>query len=208
MVLSLGPGPWGLLPTLLLDCLSGESSRLAFSSCYLRASKSRRLPAAGCQPDLRCVTSLRRLDQEPQAGPRRLPAMVGSRCGFQREPLLPPRNPCWARRRYNRLDTLAHCKPPPQAMLLSLLQSFLYLHRATMTTRRFSLVGVVLAAVLLLTAQASVVVLDERAVNCKVVTGALGALKGLGAPATAFCSAYLHVPATAVTTTTSTQAAR
>ena len=38
--------------------------------------------------------------------------------------------------------------------------------------------------------------LVARAVNCKAVTGVLGAVKALGAPATSFCSSYLNVPAT------------
>ncbi|OAL49310.1 hypothetical protein IQ07DRAFT_588635 [Pyrenochaeta sp. DS3sAY3a] len=46
-----------------------------------------------------------------------------------------------------------------------------------------------------------------RAVNCKVVTGVLGVVKALGAPATSFCSSYLNIPATSTvrTTKTSTQ---
>jgi hypothetical protein len=45
--------------------------------------------------------------------------------------------------------------------------------------------------------------LEQRAANCNVVTGALAILKPLGAPATSFCSSYLHIPATSTLTTTS-----
>lgn len=45
---------------------------------------------------------------------------------------------------------------------------------------------------------------NERAVNCNAVSGALKVLQSLGAPATSFCSSYLRVPATATTTVTST----
>ncbi|KAF2130703.1 hypothetical protein P153DRAFT_383929 [Dothidotthia symphoricarpi CBS 119687] len=45
---------------------------------------------------------------------------------------------------------------------------------------------------------------NERAVNCNSVSGALKVLKGLGAPATSFCSSYLKIPATVTTTTTTT----
>jgi hypothetical protein len=46
-----------------------------------------------------------------------------------------------------------------------------------------------------------------RAVNCKVVTGVLGVVKALGAPATSFCSSYLHVPATSTIQATITPTA-
>jgi hypothetical protein len=45
-------------------------------------------------------------------------------------------------------------------------------------------------------------VLIARAVDCKVVTGVLSAVKALGAPATSFCSLYLRIPATTATTVT------
>jgi hypothetical protein len=43
-----------------------------------------------------------------------------------------------------------------------------------------------------------------RAVNCKAVTGVIGAIKALGAPATSFCSSYLKVPATSTVRATVT----
>lgn len=46
--------------------------------------------------------------------------------------------------------------------------------------------------------------LEDRAVDCAKVTGALSVLKKLGPPATTFCSAYLKVPAKSTTTTTLT----
>jgi len=46
--------------------------------------------------------------------------------------------------------------------------------------------------------------LDQRAINCAQVTGALSALRKLGAPATAFCSSFLQIPATKTLTTTVT----
>ena len=44
--------------------------------------------------------------------------------------------------------------------------------------------------------------LEPRNLDCKAVNGALTLLKGLGAPATQFCSSYLHVPYTATQTIT------
>ncbi|KAF2734549.1 hypothetical protein EJ04DRAFT_564126 [Polyplosphaeria fusca] len=44
--------------------------------------------------------------------------------------------------------------------------------------------------------------LKPRAVDCKAVNKALSCLKTLGAPATAFCSSYLHIPATTTITST------
>ncbi|KAH7068809.1 hypothetical protein BKA63DRAFT_520156 [Paraphoma chrysanthemicola] len=46
-----------------------------------------------------------------------------------------------------------------------------------------------------------------RAVNCNVVTGVLGVVKALGAPATSFCSSYLRVPATSTIKATITPTA-
>lgn len=48
--------------------------------------------------------------------------------------------------------------------------------------------------------------LDQRAVNCAKVTGALSVLKKLGPPATSFCSSYLKIPGTLTSTTTVTPA--
>jgi hypothetical protein len=47
-------------------------------------------------------------------------------------------------------------------------------------------------------------VIEQRAVNCNAVTGVLGIVKALGAPATSFCSSYLSVPATSTVLTTTT----
>lgn len=44
----------------------------------------------------------------------------------------------------------------------------------------------------------------ERAVNCKVVTGVLAAVKNLGGLATSYCSSYLHIPATTTLTSITT----
>ncbi|KAG4442422.1 hypothetical protein IFR05_002124 [Cadophora sp. M221] len=43
--------------------------------------------------------------------------------------------------------------------------------------------------------------LGERAVNCKAINGVLSALKGLGGPATSFCSSYLGIGTATVTNT-------
>ncbi|KAF2432544.1 hypothetical protein EJ08DRAFT_121453 [Tothia fuscella] len=43
-----------------------------------------------------------------------------------------------------------------------------------------------------------------RAVNCKAVTGVLAIVMGLGAPATSFCSSFIHIPATTTKFTTTT----
>lgn len=48
--------------------------------------------------------------------------------------------------------------------------------------------------------------LDERAIDCSKVNGALSILKKLGPPATTFCSSYLKVPATKTVITTVTPA--
>jgi hypothetical protein len=39
----------------------------------------------------------------------------------------------------------------------------------------------------------------ERYVDCKIVTGVLSVLKGLGGPATSFCSSYLSIGTATVT---------
>jgi hypothetical protein len=44
--------------------------------------------------------------------------------------------------------------------------------------------------------------LQERALDCKAINTALTVLKALGPPATAFCSSYLHIPATITSVTT------
>jgi hypothetical protein len=49
--------------------------------------------------------------------------------------------------------------------------------------------------------------LQDRAVDCAKVTGALSALKKLGPPATTFCRSYLKVPGTSTITTTTTPTA-
>ncbi|PVH73588.1 hypothetical protein DL98DRAFT_538227 [Cadophora sp. DSE1049] len=41
--------------------------------------------------------------------------------------------------------------------------------------------------------------LEDRAVNCKVLNGVLSVLKGLGGPATSFCSSYLSIGTATVT---------
>lgn len=46
--------------------------------------------------------------------------------------------------------------------------------------------------------------LDNRAIDCSKVTGALSVLKKLGPPATTFCSSYLKLPGTKTSTTTIT----
>jgi hypothetical protein len=44
-----------------------------------------------------------------------------------------------------------------------------------------------------------VLAMEERAVNCNAVTGVLAILKGFGGPATSFCSSYLQIGTTTVT---------
>lgn len=48
--------------------------------------------------------------------------------------------------------------------------------------------------------------LDQRAIDCSKVTGALSVLKKLGPPATSFCSSYLKIAGTKTLTTTFTPA--
>jgi hypothetical protein len=48
--------------------------------------------------------------------------------------------------------------------------------------------------------------LEKRAPNCKAANVALTVLKALGPPATAFCSSYLHIPATITSVITATTA--
>ncbi|KAH8665231.1 hypothetical protein BGZ60DRAFT_411022 [Tricladium varicosporioides] len=43
--------------------------------------------------------------------------------------------------------------------------------------------------------------IDGRAANCKAIVGVLAALKGLGGPATSFCSSYLRIGTSTVTST-------
>lgn len=47
-------------------------------------------------------------------------------------------------------------------------------------------------------------VLDERAIDCAKVTGALSVLRAIGPQATTFCSSFLKVPGTKTATTTFT----
>ena len=44
----------------------------------------------------------------------------------------------------------------------------------------------------------------QKGVDCKAVNLALTVLKGLGPPATSFCSSYLKVPATSTVSITTT----
>lgn len=48
--------------------------------------------------------------------------------------------------------------------------------------------------------------LEDRAINCAKVTGALSVLKKAGPPATSFCSSFLKIPGTQTSTTTVTPA--
>jgi hypothetical protein len=74
------------------------------------------------------------------------------------------------------------------------------------------LYSILLQAVLLTQTQANPLdvyagTIEQRAVDCKAVTGVLAVVRALGAPATSFCSSYLGVPtaATKLTTTTPTR---
>jgi hypothetical protein len=76
-----------------------------------------------------------------------------------------------------------------------------------MTMFKFLLVAAVSGLVTAWPEPTAAAYLDNRAIDCSKVTGCLSVLKKIGPPATTFCSSYVKISATKITTTTFTPVA-